>query len=51
VCTGGNGVGMVACKMLGVGGRGGGLFGVILGRGDFKLFQVLPPGFWGGMVK
>ena len=47
VHTGGNGVEMVACMILGV---GGGLFDNILERRDSKLFKMLSPGFWVGYL-
>ena len=47
VHTGGNGVEMVACMTLGV---GGGLFDNILERRDFKLFKMLSPRFWVGYL-
>jgi hypothetical protein len=48
VHAGGNGVEMVACMMLGVG--GGGLFDIILERRDSKLFKMLSPRFWVGYL-
>ena len=47
VHTGGNGVEMVACMALGV---RGGLFDIILERGDSKLFKMLSLRFWVGCL-
>ena len=48
VHAGGNGVEMVACMILGVG--GGKLFDNILERRDSKLFKMLSPRFWVGYL-
>ena len=45
VHTGRNGGEMVACVVWGV---WGGLFDIILERGDSKVFKMLSPRFWVG---